>query len=163
MTIAPDFTVPDRVTVTSLADGAGNDESVYSLRLRRDGWTRESAGRLVRNGDDVGMISRYDPPIRWVKHIAEEALSLTMELHGVGRPQGPWLLRRFTVHKGKRDVDLGECDWADVLPHGDVLFARAGAIYRIPRRSSPKEPLQLADLRSSTFEEVVAPEWARRW
>ncbi|MCG8479645.1 MAG: hypothetical protein MI724_11150 [Spirochaetales bacterium] len=165
MATAPDFPVPDRVTVTPLGDraGGGEDAPLYALRLRRDGWVQESSGKLVRSGYDPEMVSRYDPPVRWVKGGGMGATSLAMELHGVGRPQGPRLLQRFTVCDTGREIDLGECDWGDILENGDVLFAREGAIYRMPRRLKSAEPVQLVDLRFDTFTETEAPDWARRW
>lgn len=166
MELAPGFSVPDRFTVLPFATHAPGDanEALSALRLRRDGWTRQSVGKIVRSNDTSGALYRYDPPQRWVKDSATQAVSLTMELLGFGQPpQGPWRVQRFTVTIKNRDIDLGACDWADLLANGDVLFARDGAIYRIRHRSRTAQAQQLIDLKGNAFTNVETPPWAQRW
>lgn len=65
---------------------------------------------------------------------------------------------------------LDRCSWADWQSTGDLLFAIAGSLYRLPHRHVDAEASHcldgtklVADLSTLTFEEVVAPPEAMRW
>ena len=63
--------------------------------------------------------------------------------------------------------DLGRADWADAGPHGDLLLARDGRLWRLaPRRGrgwTDGDLREVADLTADAFEPRVAPDPATRW
>jgi hypothetical protein len=64
--------------------------------------------------------------------------------------------------------DLGRVDWTDLDHDGDVLWAWAGKLWRLPRPKrvadfATAEPRLLADFNAMRFEAIAPPASATRW
>jgi hypothetical protein len=90
-----------------------------------------------------------------------------MSIAGINERDGPWyvLEHRVMDTQGNTVVELGRSDWADWSQSGELLFARAGRIYRIVTtdKSILVVSQELIDLRDLKFEAVVAPPEATLW
>ena len=63
-------------------------------------------------------------------------------------------------------IDLGRLDWADWDHDGSLLYATDGGLYRrdvAGRAADAPRVKRVADLRDQLFENVRAPDEARRW
>ncbi len=69
----------------------------------------------------------------------------------------------------KTESKLGRTDWADWDRTGDLLYARAGKLFRVPLGPKAGAPLDLAlarelvDLGPLRFRPLAPPERAKRW
>jgi hypothetical protein len=64
--------------------------------------------------------------------------------------------------------ELGRVDWADLDHNGDVLWAWAGKLWRLPRPRRVADfataaPRLLADFNDMRFEAIAPPAAARKW
>jgi hypothetical protein len=105
-----------------------------------------------------------DKPEVWEK--PSGTLVLRQELHSIARRNHNWYDLRYLVKDlaGATVLDLGTLDWAEWDTNGDLVFARAGCLYRamVNDRTLAPETL-LADFNALAFEVVASPESARRW
>ena len=95
---------------------------------------------------------------------------LRTNLHGIGEREGSWYAQTGRlVHTETGGVfELGRIDWADVDHNGDLLFARAGCLFRFARRQmrslkEPGAPSLIADLNDLRFEAVPPTPVAQSW
>jgi hypothetical protein len=90
--------------------------------------------------------------------------------HGPVRRQSAFSILRAEIHdlKSAAHHDLGFVDWVDADHKGDVLWSKAGKLFRLagPARQGVKidaEPKLVADLNDMTFEAIEAPRRATTW
>jgi hypothetical protein len=89
-----------------------------------------------------------------------------MRTLGFGETNGPEVVTEYRVLAGEGGValDLGRADWADWDSNGDLLYAKAGAIYRLPGADVGKaEAIKLIDLSQEKFRPLEAPAEYQKW
>lgn len=70
------------------------------------------------------------------------------------------------MRDGAPFLELGRTEWADWDRQGDLLFARDGVLFRLPRPAegaSVGDARELLDLRDRRFDARPSPASARRW
>ena len=153
--------------------GWGEDDPIWSERLKRDGW--KLVEYPTRTKDDYGakVWVEFSPPIRWRKVNPKwpKRYSLDMSIVGIKEKDGPWYLIEHSVicNDGKTD-NIGRSDWADWSQSGDLLFALDGCLYRSPCMGGLLGPLEdaikIADFSGLKFElrepTVTALHWPAR-
>lgn len=161
--------LPDALAVSMLGP-IMNERELMARRLERDGWRTTSEGTRVRLARGSPLQSRFDPPAIREKPIGLGGLKLSVQLHGEHETNGPPYVETCQVQDehGEGVIDLGRIDWTDVDHTGDVLYAADGCLFRLSGERIAADPrsatsTKIADLNALTFEEVVAPGWARRW
>ena len=132
--LAEGFSVPKWLKVKQFGarPGWGEDDPIWSERLKRDGW--KVVEYPTRTKDDYGakVWVEFSPPIRWRKVNPKwpKRYSLDMSIVGIKEKDGPWYLIEHSVisNDGKTD-NIGRSDWADWSQSGDLLFALDGCLY----------------------------------
>jgi len=172
MKLAEGFHSPKWLRVTPFGErpGWGEDDPIWSDRLRRDGWKLIQTPTGTK--DDLGakVWMEFSPPAKWRRPNPKwpSRCSLDMSILGVKEQAGPWWLTEHAVVRGDGGVDsLGRTDWADWAPNGDLLFAMDGCLYRVPCQRGTLAPLEdavrIADFTAMRFEPIKAPERATTW
>ncbi len=175
LTLAPGFALPGRFRVSPLENhsGGGEDHPITSARLLREGWKLSSEGKASRHGRRSRYSWIFDPPQTTQKYIHRRngaPLILRIELQAVHERQGRWYVQTGDLldQAGQTIYACGRIDWADFDHNGDVLFAKDGCLYRLPkpvslRRGRGAMPRLIADLNGMSFDPIKAPDWARSW
>ena len=173
MALAEAFRLPSTIEVIPFgaASGWGEDDPIHHVRLQRDGWRwidRRSA--KAEHSGSKGRWLTFDPPIAYRRRIGEggAAVNLEMSLEAIHERGGSWYVITWRLMEGEAVLrDLGRADWADAGPHGDLLLARDGRLWRLaPRRGrgwTDGDLREVADLTADAFEPRVAPDPATRW
>jgi len=172
MRLAEHFSVPRWLKVKQFGKrpGWGEDDPVWSERLRRDGWNL--VAYPTRTADNFGakVWMEFDPPIKWQKRNPKwpKRYSLEMLIRGLKERDGPWYLTEHSVMGNDGEMDrIGRSDWADWSQSGDLLFAMDGCLYRVACVGGVLGPLEnaakIADFSALQFEAREAPDEARRW
>jgi hypothetical protein len=170
MLLANNFALPKRITVEPFGKrpGWGEDDPIWSERLKRDGWTLITYPTGSEFGTKVWV--EFAPPITWRKPnpICPNQYSLEMSILGLHQKDGPWYITEHSVIDQKDKADkIGKTDWADWSQSGDLLFAMDGCLYRVPRNGQTLAPLEdavkIADFSNLRFERCEAPQEAQRW
>jgi hypothetical protein len=154
--------------------GRGEDFPIWHARLVRDGWTHVQWGAWSTHklagfettiaGETTKVWTKIDPPVIY-RRVLDHA-TIEMRIHGLHETNGPWYALEHDVidARTKTTMSLGRADWADFDRRGDLLFAKAGRIYRAKRnRDRLDEPRELFDLRDLHFTQRTSPPWARQW
>jgi hypothetical protein len=172
---AKGFNVPRSLRITQFGKqpGWGEDDPVWSERLKRDGWTLTSIPARTKDdfGAKVGL--EFDPPVKWRKRNPRwpDRYSLEMTILGVHERDGPWYLIEHSVIRERRQIDrIGRSDWAEWANTGELLFAMDGAMYRLGCNDGELGPLEdaarIADFSDLRFGNRKAPygqnEWPRK-
>ncbi len=170
--LAEGFSVPRWLQIKQFGErpGWGEDDPVWSERLKRDGW--KLVGYPTKTKDDFGakVWMEFSPPIRWRKVNPKwpKRYSLDMSVGGIKETDGPWYLIEHSVGRNEHEADnIGRSDWADWSQSGDLLFTMDGCLYRLPCRDGVLAPLEdaieIADFSSLQFEAREASVEALRW
>lgn len=170
--LAGDFSLPSWLALKQFGDrpGWGEDDPVWSERLKRDGWTLVSYPTKTKDDFGAKVWIEFAPPITWRKKNPKcpKRLSLEMSITGFKERDGPWYLTEHSVvrNHGKADK-VGRSDWADWSNSGDLLFAMDGCLYRAPCKGGILTPLEdalkIADFSRLRFEACEASSEARHW
>lgn len=170
--LADGFRLPKRFAVQPFGShpGWGEDDPVWSARLERDGWTLVSGGKGARRKSDAKLWIDFDPPVLWEKHhpISPGGCTLQMTIRGIHERNGPWYVVEHRVLAGNGETqNLGQSDWADWSPGGDLLFAKASSLYRLRYADGVLSPLsraqEIIDLSRHTFTNRETPKEANEW
>jgi hypothetical protein len=159
--------LPRTITVEPLAPypGHGEDDPIWSIRLRRDGWELIQKGKAKENKVGSKVWFEFTENVIWAK--TRGYWSIVMRILGIKEQDGPWYVvdHEIADSAGNVVLSLGRSDWADWSMSNEVLFAREGRLFRIPpfRKDHPGEPEELIDFRNLRFEPVEAPPEARVW
>ena len=114
-------------------------------------------------------------PGQWLAGRIYTRAGVTLERStlGMGEGNGPFTVYRYRLlvassgrAKEPGPIDLGRLDWADWDHDGALLFANDGCLYRRDVSAGAVDPprvKRVADLRDQVFENVRAPDEARRW
>lgn len=149
--------------------GWGEDDPVWSMRLERDGWKQTGFPEKSDYNFEAKVAWKFSPPLAWVRKNPRhpKLYSLEMSISGIYEKDGPWYICEHSVHSDSVGMTLGRTDWADWSHSGDLLYAKDGRLFRLPCKSGtlakPDEAIEIADFRSSKFEEVAPPPEALRW
>lgn len=151
--------------------GRGEDEPINHIRMTRDGWELVDAGESSNYQSEAKVAWVLSPAQHYVKRASRGEHVLNRFLLGVNERGGPWYQLDFSItdKDGNLLLELGRCDCADLDSNGDLLFARAGKIFRLPvpaklkRRLSLDDAAELIDLRDEKFEAVEPTAWAKKW
>lgn len=164
---------PLRVRPLHAYAGRGEDDPIHSMRLARDGWRVEEEGKAQENAFSAKVWFTYVPPIVMAKTQpggrSKHPIELLSITHGVHERNGAWYVMEHAVRNPESEerASLGRTDWADWDRNGDLLYAKHGAIFRLPRRAAAALDLdaarKLVDLNGHAFEARASPPEARRW
>jgi hypothetical protein len=144
--LAQGFSLPKNIMVKPL----GSHNSFYMERLLRDGWTshiKEVTGHL-RN------------QVFWQKIQKKSALLMHLK--------GSFDIVEYSIRTqdGENPLNLGRLDWANWDKNGDLLFTKAGKLFRLKQKKGAynlESAVELADFNNSKFEERVASKEALKW
>jgi hypothetical protein len=172
MPLGEGFSIPNWLKVRQFGDrpGWGEDNPVWSERLKRDDWKLISSPTATK--DDFGAKVWWEPspPITWRKAnpVCPKRYSLDMSIIGIKERGGPWYMTEHLVTRENGETDkLGRSDWADWSHTGDLLFAMDGCLYRVKCRKNILAPLEdavkIADFTKLKFEAIKAPDTASSW
>jgi hypothetical protein len=175
MKLADGFRVPKRLMVTSLGEhsGWGEDYPIRWLRLARDGWqfVRPAENERWVGFDSLQLVVNDAPefiakPMRMGKRVL---YTLRIANHGRFERDGRSYVETAEILAPDEALlrELGRVDWADLDHNGDVLWAWAGKLWRLPKGKrgdfGTSEPRLLADFNDMQFEQVPPPVAATRW
>jgi hypothetical protein len=172
MNIAKGFSIPKWLRVEQFGErpGWGEDDPIWSERLKRDGWTLTSWPTKTKDEFGAKVMWEPSPPIAWSKPNPKwpKRYSLEMSVIGIGERNGPWYVTEHSVVRNGEDSDrLGRNDWADWDSSGDLLFAMDGCLYRARCRAGALTSLEdadkVADFSNLKFAERKAPARALQW
>jgi len=168
--LAPGFEPCPRLTVKA-AGGSGEDQPIYGMHLKRDGWILVQEGKYQHNSSrksrETGVSFTFDPPDIW-ERVSGSGAGLRMVTHGFGEQDGDWYVVTHEVAMpGGETVSMGRTDWADWDRNGDLLYAKDGKLFRLPPNHrglfDPEERRELADFNSDRFRAIPPPDDAKRW
>jgi hypothetical protein len=159
---------PKRIKVTQHPiGGRGEDWPIWSTRLARDGWqlTQEGAEAKKARGAKIWIV--YDPPIVLARPSpAGSGWRVELRMRGLLERDGSWYVtdHALVASDGSEQL-LPSCEWADWDRNGDLLFARAGCLYRAARKQlgDLSRARRLIDLTGARFEARASPPSARQW
>jgi hypothetical protein len=171
------FTTPKRFRVQAF-DSHSPVPACYieQARMVLSGW-RFIQRRVVgqRNTRNVEMDYPFEHP-EILARVLDDPKHPRFQLrrihlgYGPVRRQSAFSILRAEVHdlKSATHRDLGPIEWVDADHKGDVLWSRAGKLFRLagPTRHGMKidaEPKLVADLNDMTFEAIEAPRRATTW
>jgi hypothetical protein len=174
MTLADGFRLPRALSAEPLGDmaGCGEDDPIESVRLLRDGWALVRPGELKAAQDPESRRWRFALDRLWQKpQPGPGGCALRLLVHGIGERNRPWYRLDHDVidAQGRIRVYLPETDWADWDWNGDLLFSRAGALFRLPAAivgrgdEFGEQARCLADFGNMVFERIVAPIDMTHW
>lgn len=169
--LAPGFSLPRWMKVTQFGEcpGRGEDDPIFSERLKREGWRLAGTPTKTKENFNAKMWFEFTPPIKWAKTNRKfPQHSLEMSILGIKEKDGPWYVTGHSVKsKDGRTDDIGRSDWADWSHSGDLLFARDGCLYRLPCQKGDlrrvQDAVKLADFSDLKFHPVEAPAEYQRW
>lgn len=169
--LAQGFSVPRWLKVSQFGErpGRGEDDPIYSERLKRDGWKLVEYPKKTKNDYGARLWMEFSPPIKWAKPNRKwPKYSLEMSILGIKEKDGPWYITEHTVRDQENRIDhLGRSDWADWSQSGDLLFGRGGCLYRAKCVKGVLAPtndaVRIADFSAMWFEAVKAPAEFLRW
>ncbi|WP_372392048.1 hypothetical protein ACCQ05_18550 [Xanthomonas sp. NCPPB 3582] len=166
------FAVPHEMKVRPFGQwsGGGEDAPIDDALRRRDGWRERDAGEGESGGLRSGVLYRFVRPRVWEKK-SEAGQVLQSLLQAVGRRNDAWYALDHRVLDGQGNVlaALPCTDWAD-WDGGDLLFARAGCLYRLCKSAIARYPQDgeqgvrlLHDFNSARFAPLAPTPAARRY
>jgi len=159
----PDFR-PGPIKVAGYAELGGEDNTVWDIVRKRDGWRQVAEGETLDRGGVWGW--DVNPPEQWRKlHPKRENFELDMSITGIGGQDVSWYQIEYRVlERNNVAFDIGLADWADWDHRGHLVFAKSGRLFRKSlARSAAESPVEIADFNALKFEEVAAPLKAQRW
>lgn len=125
----------------------------------------KKALKLLKTREQVSHMRTVFPPVDiWQRNTSRYCLE--MRTLGLGETKGPQVVTEYRVSAGEGGVvlELGRADWADWDSNGDLLYAKAGAIYRLPEADIGKaEAIKLIDLSQEKFRPLEAPAEYQTW
>jgi hypothetical protein len=172
MALEEGFSIPHWLKVRQFGDrpGWGEDNPVWSERLKRDDWKLISYPTGTKDDFGAKVWLEFNPPIVWRKAnpVCPKRYSLDMSIIGIKERSGPWYMTEHLVIRENGETDkLGRSDWADWSHTGDLLFAMDGCLYRVKCRKNILAPLEdavkIVDFTKLKFEAIKAPDIASRW
>ena len=166
-----DFSLPKNLNINSFGEyaGHGEDDPIHHTRLLRDGWIMKSKGKkaVPKFNTDVTWDYSKDPVI-YEKVNKNNSLKLQMQIKGLHKRGGSWYLIDHFLYNNKNNspLSLTDTDWADWDHNGDLVYAQDGKLFRVKIESASIESSstrKIADFSQMKFEEVIAPDWAKKW
>lgn len=172
--VADGFSVPNELSVRLLGRRGGGEDfdlgSPWSLRLQRDGWKLMQHPTKTKDEAGSKMMLELDPPFVWQKaHPAQsDRFVIQTSILGIGGQNRPWCVTEHQlIGEDGYLGQIGESDWADWAPNGDLLFAQSGCLFRLRCENGKFGPIeeseQIADFNGLKFRCCEAPEGARSW
>ncbi len=167
--------LPMRIKPLREYSGGGEDGPICTYRMLRDGWTlakKGSRSKMVGVREPYSFVQKqptiFDKrpqnkggPPRW---------SLQLMSKYTYERQGRWNVEEAGIFdgQGKSVLNIGRVDWCDLDDNGDILWAWMGKLWRLKYRRNPlgfklAQPILLHDFNDMVFEEIKAPDDARRW
>jgi hypothetical protein len=167
--LAADMTLPAGLKVHA-ERGGGEDQPIWFRRLGWGGWEQLSPGDFEFAGIMQGY--RTHAPIVWRR---TRPCSRSARVPNAGDELAIELQMRISMRRYRRIIEFElvtaadhrvpfVAEWADWDQAGRLVLARAGTIRTADMQAD--ETLierQLADFSPNRFEEIIAPDWARRW
>lgn len=172
MKIADGYPLPRSLKIKPFGEysGRGEDDPVWSTRLKRDGWTLINFPTTVDQDFQAKVTWELSPPITWRKPNPKwpKRYELEMSYAGIGERNGAWYMTEHSLVRDKTHFDkIGKSDWADWDRSGDLLFAMDGCLYRLGCENGVLKDLEDATkvsvFTTMKFESREAPKNALRW
>jgi hypothetical protein len=152
------------------ASGWGEDDPIFPVRLRRDGWKADRYEvRQIEHKLGAERLVTFEPPIRYHRTVGNEnSVVLEMSIEALRERDGAWYVTTYRLLEDEQAIrDLGRADWADRAPNGDLLLARDGSLFRLSAAGQTDwadgSLREVANLSDHRFEERKAPHWATIW
>jgi hypothetical protein len=143
--------------------------------MERDGWFFVQAPQQRRRRENIrapiGLVNEA-PEIMAKPLNTRAGLQFTLQVacHGQFERDGRRFVEAAQILDADRSVlrDLGRVDWADLDHKGDVLWAWAGKLWRLPRAKrvaafADTPPHLLADFNAMRFGAIAPPCAAQQW
>lgn len=174
MELSKGISLGKNVKVRSLGQyaGCGEDDPIYHTRLIRDGWEVSQEGECNEPDWDGDIVWVYHEPRIYSKKspYSKSEIDLRMKIKGIHeRGKSRYLIDHEVVSENSTPVlNLPRTSWADWDKNGDLLYAEAGKLFRVPYATKSKklrlsEVQELADFTNLSFEEKIPTEKALKW
>jgi hypothetical protein len=154
-----------RVDAFEPVPGRGEDDPIWSTRMKRDGWELKQAGTAKENKRGAQLSWEFPRNVVWSK--TRGNWSLVLRILGIHERDGPWYVIEHEIADASGTIvhSLGRSDWADWSQSGEILYAKQGRLWRIRIKGADQlgEAEELIDLRGLRFEQVIPPEEALIW
>jgi hypothetical protein len=168
--LAEGFALSKSVKVSSLGNRSGAEaiNSIHHIRLLRDGWHLHPEGTLVAVKSKKPAASRMARIYEREMVGKKSTHILRMKIHGAVVGDDKYAPDYEVLDRRRNSVlSLPRLDWADWDDNGDLLFTKAGKLFRLAAGRNAenwaKPAKELADFSALTFAEKKAPKWAQHW
>jgi hypothetical protein len=160
-----------RVRLYGECPGRGEDFPIYHSLLIRNRWNLLAAGECAAPRWNKKVVWEFTKPTTYEK-ISKGGFRLRMFIKGINQKDDAWYWLDYEVLNDRNELlfSLPHIDWADWDGDGDLVFARAGKLYRLKKtdcnrfQTKGDEVLkQIADLTDLRFEAKEAPVTATTW
>jgi hypothetical protein len=136
----------------------------------REGWRVVSTGGAMPPNFEQSPVWKYDPAWEYGRPRPKDpTLEVRMRILAIAERGGDWYVVEHRVVRVDGDeeevlLELGRAEWADWDQRGDLVFARAGVLFRVrPRGGRLGEPKEVIDLRDRKFVARASPASATVW
>ena len=134
------------------------ESAPWEQRMLRDGW------QLVERGFDPRTHRRVGKREIWQKPFGRSGINLYRRIDEInfarfGGPYGDTYRLEITDDL----VPLSDVTWADWDDGRRLVFARHGRLFNATVEGTQLHEAELYDFNPLVPEEIVAPDWARRW
>ncbi len=174
MKLADDFFLGKNVKVRPFGEhaGWGEDDPIYHTRLIRDGWYVVQEGRVKKPDWYAKIVWVYQEPRVYEKKSpkSKTGLALHMRIKGINEREKSWYLidHEIVSNDGNSVLSLPRTSWADWDSNGDLLYADAGKLLRLPYSNKPENfntdnVKEIADFNDLKFEEKAPPKEVLKW
>lgn len=151
---------PKGLRVVSNPQACGEDAPVHMRRLERDGWTLEQKWEGEVLHDILAGFKTIKPAIMLKNH-PSKSLKLCMEF---------WISKHhqcycyFVENNGGFKAKVPDAEWADWDQSGRLCYVGKGKVFAASVDDDCEiRSKELADLNSQVHEEILSPEWAKKW
>jgi len=145
---------PQRLRITHVAAAT----APWEQRLLRDGW------QLVERGFDPRTHRRVGAREIWRKAHPTRPLALCREIEDADfRRYGGWFAEIFWLETDDELIPLDGVSWAEWDSWDRLALVRAGALYAATVADGAVQETLLCDFNPLHPEEIVSPDWAKRW
>jgi hypothetical protein len=156
----PDFRSGCRkLRIESFASHRGEDDTVWHDSLARSGWKFAQRGAWGGYEETPGLAWKAERPDVWRKPHPKRKLQLEMAVEGIGERNGTWYVVNYRLSDNSQSevLTLGRQDWADWAHNGDLVYTRAGRLFRRKSAADFERESQIADFSGNRFTNLEAP------
>lgn len=174
MGLAEGFQLGKDMNVRTFEEESGQvgEEPIHHARLLREGWVVIDEGKCEAPNQHAKVVWAYQEPRIYAKKCPQgkNGLVLQMQIKGRGEKDASWyhIDHALVTQDGNAILMLPRTSWADWDNNGDLLFARGGALFRLPyakqiENFAVDKAKEIADFSTLKFEEKMPPKEALTW